>query len=91
MFARSHGARPGARVAACARMTNLCAALTCVVLAGGYRVMTAGVIGANIGAGLFLLFGLPFCVCLLVLSCIISFKTVRHPSARVQTEAPRPG
>lgn len=33
-----------------------------VVIAFGFRVMTAGVIGANIGAGLFIILGVPLCV-----------------------------
>lgn len=58
-----------------------------VVLAGGYRVMTAGVIGANIGAGLFMLLGLPFCGCLVVVAGIVSFETAKHWTARQPLDA----
>ena len=49
------------------------AILTGLLLAGGYRTVTAGVIGANIGAGIFVLFGLPMCVALVAVSCALAF------------------
>jgi hypothetical protein len=35
------------------------------IVAGGYRTVTAGVIGANIGAGFVFLFGIPACIALI--------------------------
>jgi hypothetical protein len=51
-----------------------------LIIAAGFRVMTAGVGGANIGAGLFLLFGVPLCVALLV--CAVWIGTRRRPPGR---------
>jgi hypothetical protein len=45
-----------------------------LIVAIGYRVMTAGVGGANIGAGLFLMFGVPLCVALLVCAAWIGMR-----------------
>ncbi len=48
-----------------------------LVVSAGYRVMTAGVGGANIGAGLFLMFGVPACAALLVSAASIAVRARR--------------
>jgi hypothetical protein len=53
-----------------------------LIVAAGYRVMTAGVGGANIGAGLFLMFGVPACVALLVGAASIAVRARRSTSGR---------
>ncbi|MDQ3570584.1 MAG: hypothetical protein M3396_08185 [Actinomycetota bacterium] len=40
----------------------------------GWRVMTAGVIGANIGAGLTVLFGTPVVIALIILACVSAWR-----------------
>jgi hypothetical protein len=52
------------------------------ITGAGWRVMTAGVIGANIGAGLVVLFGSPLVAALLVWAAARSTYLVhrlRHP------------
>jgi hypothetical protein len=44
------------------------------VVAVGYRVATAGVIGANIGFGFFVMLGVPLCLGLMVWAALISYK-----------------
>jgi hypothetical protein len=44
------------------------------VLAVGYRIATAAVIGANIGVGFFMMLGLPLCVGLCVWAATISYN-----------------
>jgi hypothetical protein len=39
-----------------------------VILGAGYRVVTAGVIGANIGGGMVIMFGLPVCIALVTVA-----------------------
>ena len=41
-----------------------------VIVAFGLRIMTAGVDGANIGGGLFLLVGFPLCVAGVLISVL---------------------
>jgi hypothetical protein len=41
-------------------------------IALGYRMVTAGVIGANIGFGIFLMLGIPFCLGLVVWAALIA-------------------
>lgn len=43
-------------------------------VAAGYRVATAGVIGANIGFGFFMMLGGPICLGLVVWAALISHK-----------------
>jgi hypothetical protein len=45
--------------------------------AGVERTVTAGVVGANIGAGLALFFGLPICALLVVFAALMSRDLVR--------------
>jgi hypothetical protein len=42
-------------------------------VAVGYRVATAGVIGANIGFGFFLMLGVPFCLGIVVWAALSSY------------------
>jgi hypothetical protein len=42
-------------------------------VAVGYRLATAGVIGANIGFGFFLMLGVPFCLGIVVWAALISY------------------
>jgi hypothetical protein len=44
------------------------------VLAVGYRIATAAVIGANIGVGFFMMFGLPLCVGLWIWAATIGYR-----------------
>ena len=46
------------------------------IVAGGYRTMTAGVIGANIGAGFVILFGIPACMALVVWAAVSSRRII---------------
>lgn len=56
-----------------------CLAAAGVLIGGGYRVLTAGVVGANIGAGLVLLFGLPAMLALLLTGAVLAVR--RKPTA----------
>lgn len=72
---------PAAAVAA--RTTGFAPVLTCAVGAGAlvgflYRVVTAGVIGANIGAGLALMVGGPLLTALIVTGAALAVR--RRPS-----------
>jgi hypothetical protein len=49
-------------------------------VAAGYRVATAGVIGANIGWGLCVLFGVPLCIGLVVWAALVARKLIARPS-----------
>ena len=51
-------------------------AATTSILAVGYRIATAAVIGANIGLGFFMMFGLPLCIGLFIWAATISYKVV---------------
>jgi len=53
-----------------------------VIVGVGYRVITAGVIGANIGGGLIVLFGVPVCVCLVT----IAVRRAPHEPPRANAE-----
>jgi hypothetical protein len=48
------------------------------IIAVGYRVATAGVIGANMGYGFFLMFGVPICIGLLIWAALVATKLARH-------------
>jgi hypothetical protein len=48
------------------------------IIAVGYRVATAGVIGANIGYGFFLMFGVPICIGLLIWAARVAKKVARQ-------------
>jgi hypothetical protein len=48
-----------------------------VIVAGGYRVATAGVIGANIGAGIVILFGTPFVAGLVIAAAVVAYCSHR--------------
>ena len=48
------------------------------ITAAGGRVMTAGVIGANIGGGMFILFGVPVVLALLAVAAVKSWWMLRH-------------
>jgi hypothetical protein len=48
-------------------------------VAAGYRVATAGVIGANIGWGLCVLFGVPICIGLVVWAALVAKKLIAQP------------
>lgn len=72
---------PAAAIAA--RTSGFSLVLTCAVGAGAltglmYRVMTAGVIGANIGAGLALMAGGPLLLALMVTGAALAVR--RRPS-----------
>ena len=57
--------------------TVLLVAFAGLAVGGGYRVLTAGVIGANIGGGLVLLFGTPLVVALLGVAAFVSIAARR--------------
>jgi hypothetical protein len=46
-----------------------------MIMAYGYRVMTAGVIGANIGAGIIIMFGTPLVLGLLVSAAVLAKRS----------------
>ena len=50
-----------------------------MLVAWSYRIMTAGVIGANIGAGLVIIFGTPLLLVLIVSAVVIAIRS-RKPS-----------
>jgi hypothetical protein len=52
-----------------------------VIVAGGYRVATAGVIGANIGAGIVILFGTPFVAGLVNAAGVVAYCSHRKQSS----------
>lgn len=52
-------------------------AVTGVIVGWGYRVVTAGVIGANIGAGLVVMFGGPFVSGLLLIAAVLAVVILR--------------
>ena len=49
-----------------------------IILGAGLRVMTAGVSGANIGAGLYMLAGFPLCILLVTAAFVIVLRTRRN-------------
>jgi hypothetical protein len=57
------------------------------VVAVGYRLATAGVIGANFGLGFFLMVGVPICLGLTIWAALVSYKLARmervitHPTS----------
>ncbi|MGD9792393.1 MAG: hypothetical protein AB7V43_02830 [Acidimicrobiia bacterium] len=63
-------------------LVNMILASIGFVWAGAYRVMTAGVIGANIGGGLAILFGPPVTVFLLAAAGVLTVKTIRDNRGR---------
>lgn len=74
---RPSSAAPAATARAVAVVTALLAG---VIVGGGGRIVTAGVIGANIGAGLVLLVGLPVAAVLLVVA--VGAMTLRSGGRR---------
>jgi hypothetical protein len=46
-------------------------------VAVGYRVATAGVVGANIGFGFFVMLGVPLCLGLVARAAVISYRLTR--------------
>ncbi|HXH59378.1 hypothetical protein [Iamia sp.] len=50
-----------------------------VIIGGGGRIMTAPVIGANIGAGLVILFGLPAAALLLIAAGVLAARWANGP------------
>ena len=74
----------GAHCAGHDRCWLKCGALLTVVgaiLGLGYRVLTEGVVGANIGWGLFELVGVPVCVYLIVVVVRLAPTTPRAQTA----------
>ncbi len=53
-----------------------------VIVAGGYRVVTAAVIGANIGAGILVLSASPIVIGLLIAAAVIGVRAHRQRTAR---------
>jgi hypothetical protein len=56
-----------------------------IIVGAGWRVLTAGVIGANIGAGLVILFGGPVVLALLLWAAVRSVYLVRSRRRAVPT------
>lgn len=62
----------------------LAAALAAVIIGFGWRVATAGVIGANIGAGLVVMFGGPLVLVLLSWATVRSVALMRQKPISTQ-------
>lgn len=72
------------------RATQLVALLMLVglLLAFGCRILTAGVIGANIGGGLFVMFGLPLCAGLVSVGVVRCVRSARSPASKPTVRDP---
>ncbi|TDC35953.1 hypothetical protein E1211_15025 [Micromonospora sp. 15K316] len=53
-----------------------------ILVGFGWQVMTAGGIGANIGAGLIVIFGGPILVALLSTAAVVSWRVKRRSPGR---------
>ncbi|MGI8938510.1 MAG: hypothetical protein ACR2JF_09920 [Iamia sp.] len=69
------GSRAGVASTTGARLVGTGASLLAGAIVGyGGRIVTAGVVGANIGAGLVLFFGVPLTVALLVVATLVAAR-----------------
>ena len=70
------------------RAVLLCATASGVLLGVTYRIVTAGTIGANIGAGLAIMFLLPTAAALLLVALVIAARQRSRPN-RTRTRSGR--